>query len=294
MRRTLTDLLIVFVLLFGGSTCVVAQSLSADRFLERVSAHPVGDEAEHNQAQEIAMSLNSGLRAEVEKMLPAVMAHVRSGGEVHVRAYAGGFLVMIAMRADGAALLSSSSKEISSLIVDANPGIQEGAVAIADYVMGKAGTDNRPYVLALRTAIQTAQTPQESGEQMILLLLDFDRSDPEALKSVLTFMQREDLTRSTRVDMVHHLGVTRGLPTEVNRALTKELDDPDPWVRAAAVAAFADSTTEYHTLAKDRVERMANDPQEHPQVHKLAKEAMAGKTHLDPNIYPSRDKLNGH
>jgi hypothetical protein len=128
---------------------------------------------------------------------------------------------------------------------------------------------------------------------MILPLLIFDRSDPGALKSVLAFMQREDLTRSTRVDLVHHLGDVAGVPTEVNQVLTKELDEPDPRVRAAAVVAFADSTTEFHTLAKDRVARMANDPQENAQVRELAKEAITGKTSLNPNIdLPPEDRKN--
>ncbi len=70
----------------------------------------------------------------------------------------------------------------------------------------------------------------------------------------------------------------------MNQTLTRELDDPDPWVRATAVTTFADSTTEYHALAQNRVEAMANDPQENAQVRELAKEAMAGKTHLSPSM----------
>jgi hypothetical protein len=50
------------------------------------------------------------------------------------------------------------------------------------------------------------------------------------------------------------------------------------------VAAFADSTTEYHTLAKSRVEEIASGSEENPQIRESAKEAMAGKTHLSPNI----------
>ena len=86
------------------------------------------------------------------------------------------------------------------------------------------------------------------------------------------------------MDLLDRLGVVPGLPAEVNQALTKELDDPDPWVRAEAVATFADSTTEYHTMVQSRVETMANDPRENVQVRELAKEAMAGKTHLSPNV----------
>lgn len=290
MRRTITDLLILFLLSLSGSTCLVAQNLSADSFLNNLSAHPVGDQAEKDQAAEIAMSLNSASRSDVERVLPAVLASVRAGNEARVRSYAIGFLLMVAMRPDGVALLSSKSEEISSLIVDPNPGVQRGALAAMGYLIGKTGTDNHPYVLAMQAAIRQTQTPQAADVEMIRPLLAFSGGDPEALKSVLAFMQREDLTRSTRVDLVLHLGVDGGLPTEVNQVLTKELDDPDPWVRAAAVRVFADSTSEYHTLAKNRIERMANDPEEAPHVRELAKEATAGKTHLNPDINPPPEK----
>ena len=111
-----------------------------------------------------------------------------------------------------------------------------------------------------------------------------ETSDPDALRAVLDFMHRDDLTVSTRSDLVHSLGSVPGLTQEVSQALVKELDDPDPMVRATALAAFADSKTAFHTLAKGRVEEMANDQQENPKVRELAQEAIAGKTHLNPDV----------
>ncbi len=299
MKRSIANLLIGFVLSLGGTTCLMAQNLSADRFLDRMSAHLVGDEVERNQSGEVYRSLNSASPAEVEIVLPTVLQYTRKGNEVNVRSYATLFLTAIATRPDGAALLSSKSGEISSLIVDPDPGVQRGALAAMDYVIGKSETNNQPYLSALQTAIQNAQTPQDAGERMIQPLLTFGRSDPGVLKSVLAFMQRDDLTPSTRSDLVNHLGRVTGLPADVNQALTKELDDTDPTVRAAAVVTFANSTTEYHTLAKDRVARMAKDPREDPKVRELAQEAIAGKTQLEPNaLVPNvempPDKTNDH
>ena len=92
MKRTIADLLIVLVLSLGGSICLVAQNPSVDGFLDKVSAHPIGDEEEQNQFLEIGNSLYSAPRAEVERVLPTVLAHVRSGAEAHARTYAAGFL----------------------------------------------------------------------------------------------------------------------------------------------------------------------------------------------------------
>jgi hypothetical protein len=295
MKRIVTDLLIVFVLSLGTSSYLLAQSLTADRFLAGVSAHPVGDEMEHTKADEIAAYLRSASRPEVESVLPAVLASVRSGGEPHARLYATEFLIVIAMQLDGAdlaVLLSSSSEEISSLIVDSNPEIQKMAVDISGFVIGKAGTNNQPYMSAMQTAIQRLQTPQDAGVNIIVPLLTLGRSDPGALKSVLAFLQRDDLTASTRSQLVYQLGESPGLPEEINQYPVKGLGDPDPSVRASAVVAFANSTTEYHTLAKDRVERIAVDSQENSQVRQLAKEALAGKTALSPDIDLPPDKPN--
>jgi hypothetical protein len=117
-----------------------------------------------------------------------------------------------------------------------------------------------------------------------ILLSGFGSGDPQAAKSVLAFVNRVDLTTSTRVAMLHGPAILPELPEEVGVALERGLDDREPRVRAAAVIAFAHSASTFHRLAKDRVERMANDLKEHPQVRELAKKALAGETFLNPNI----------
>ncbi len=129
---------------------------------------------------------------------------------------------------------------------------------------------------------------------MIRPLLTFGLSDPRAVKSALAFLHRDDLTASTRSDLVNMLGTVPGLPEEVNQYLVGRLDDPDPHVRAVAVVSYADSTTAFHTAAKDRVERMANDSQENPQVRELAKQAIATKPSSNPNIDLPPYKPNDH
>lgn len=97
------------------------------------------------------------------------------------------------------------------------------------------------------------------------------------------FLNRDDLTPSTRMELVHEFGVDP-VPEEVTQYLVARLDDPDARVRAAAVVSYADSTTAYHVAARDRLQRMANDSLENPQVRQLAKQALASKTALDPNL----------
>ena len=286
MKRIAADLLIVFLVLLGGSTRLKAQGLTADRFLDSVSAHPVGDQVERDQSAEAYQALNTASPAEAQRVLPILLHYTRIGNEVHAREYAAGFLIGIAMRPDGADLLSSKSEEISSLIVDADPVIQGAGVAITPFLIAKAGTTKQVYMTALEAGIQKTQTPQDRGLDMVGLLLglSYGSSDPGTLKPVLDFMHRDDLTANTRRELVHRLGTANGLPEPVNQSLLKELDDPDPTVRVAAVVAFADSTTRFHALAKDRVEKMASDPGENPKIRELAKEAIAGKTGLNPNV----------
>jgi hypothetical protein len=161
MKRIVADWLILFALSVGSSTCLVAQSLPADRFLDGVSAHPVGDEAERSQSEQISQSLTIASPSEVKRVLPSILQHTRSSNEVHVRGYATLFLLEIAIRLDGADLLSSNSEENSSLIGDANPGIQKGAVAITDYVIARPATNKQPYLSALKTTLQRPQTSQD-------------------------------------------------------------------------------------------------------------------------------------
>ncbi len=286
MKRIVTDLLIVFVLWLGSSSYLLAQSLTADRFLAGVSARPVGDQVEQDQFLKADMALNAAPPAEVQMELPSILQYALSGNEVHTRRYAVLFLLGIAMRPDGASLLSSSSQEISSLISDSNPGIQEGGITIMAYTGGATGENRQYYLSALKTAIQNPQTSQDRTAQMLVLLLSYEPKDPDVATSVLNFMHRDDLTVDTRRHLARSLSsFTIDLPDEINKAVVGELNDPDPTVRAAVLVGFAESTkTAFHTLAKSRVESMANDPQENPKVRELAQEAIAGKTHLSPNI----------
>lgn len=294
MTRAITVLLIAFSLSLGNSICQVARDLPADGFLDTVSAHPAGDQVERDQASETAQSLGFASPAEVERVLPSVLQHTRTGNEAHARAYAVGFLVVIAVRPDGAELLSSKSEEIASLIVDADPAMQRVAVKMMYYVIGKIGANNqKPYLSALLAAIQKTTTPQDVDVEIILPLLRYDSSDPEALRAVLSFLNRDDLTADTRRQLPS-LGAFGGFPEEIYEYLAKELDDPNPTVRAAALVAFASSTTAFHTLGKPRAERIASDPQENPQIRELAKESLAGPSGLNPNIDLPPDKSKGH
>jgi hypothetical protein len=293
MRYLVAFLIFIVGLATSKSSTVLAQSLSAVSFLNGVSANPVDDQAQRDLSRQVYRALNGESRSELERELPTILLYTTSSNEVHARLYAVLFLTSIAMRPDGADLLSINSEEISSLIVDANPTVQREALAVMDYVLAKAVTNKRPYLRALEAAIQSVQTPQSAGGEIIVPLLIYNHDDLAVVGFVLAFMRRGDLTVSTRLDLLHHLSDVPNLPREVNQALAGELDDPDPRVRAAAVVAFAESTTEFHALALDRVARIAKDPQENAQVREKAMQALAGKRDLDPNIdLPSKNKKN--
>jgi hypothetical protein len=283
MKHIATYMLLVFGLMLGDSICF-AQDVAADSFLEHVSAHPVGDQAERDQSSLAYSALNVAQPAEVTRVLPSVLQHMRSGNDARVRQYAIMFLLAIALRPDGAHLLASSAKEVSGLLVDAEPEIQREAAYITYWVIAGQETDKQPYLSALLAAIQKPQTPQEAAVDMAAPLLRYGSSDPNSKKAVIAFLHRSDLTESTRIYIVHGLAGFRDLPTEVSQCLVNELDDPSLRVRAAAVIAFSNSYYGYNLLAKDRVEKIAKDPSEDARLRALAKEALAGHSPLNPNI----------
>jgi hypothetical protein len=264
-----------------------SRGLSADLFLDRVSAHPVGDQMEETQFAELYMALNSDQPAEVQKVIPAVLRYAHTGNLEQVRAYALTFLLSIAGRPDGANLLSSKSEQIASLISDDNAMIQASVVSTAEILMMQPATNNKPYVAALTAAVLNKRTPQDVvAERMIHFLMIYGRSDPAAVNSILAFLHRDDLTSSTRSDLLRELSAVPGLPEKVKQYLIERLDDPAPSVRAAAVIAFADDHGEFHSLAKSRVEKIAGDPIENPGLRELAKKALAGQSFAwDPDAY---------
>ena len=290
--KPVAGLLVMFALSFSGSRLLTAQESSADRFLERVAAHPAGDEMERDQYLKTAIAFADASSEEAARVLPSVLQHARRGNEIHVRVYATGFLLAIAQRPNGADLLSSNSDDISSLILDADPTIQRTAIATMDFVIGRSGTNNRPYLSALAAGIEKAQTPQDIAVEMAGPLIAVGSGDPRAVKAVLGSLRRDDLSVSTRMEILHGVATMGYLPREVAQLLGRNLDDADAKVRAAAVIAFAMSNSTFHDLVKDRVEKMAKDPTENPQLRQLAREALAGHTPLNPNIDTAPNNAN--
>lgn len=280
MKRMVKSLLAVVFALFATSVCRAAQESSVERFLDRVAAHPVGDEVERDQSSREADSLNTAPRSDVERILPVVLRYTGSGSELHVRTYATMFLLAVALRSDGADVLSTHSKELASLLTDSDPVIQRVAVAITDYVIDR---NSGNYVPALAGAMQKASTPQEVAAQMAAPLMRYGSDDPTAVKTIHAFLIRGDLTPDTKIATVTNLGMF-DLPEEVNQDLCNRLEDADPRVRSAAIVAFANSKSNFHNEAQKRVERIAEDEKENAQVRQLAKDALAGRTQLNPNI----------
>jgi len=298
MKRWTAVLVLLAISQVSGSVCARGygqaipispppQGLSADRFLDRVSTHPIGDQVEQTQSAELYMALITAQPTEVERVIPAVLRYARPGNLWQVRTYALGFLLAITARPDGANLLSSRSEQIASLIADDNAAIQTSIVSAAEILMMQPATNNKPYVAALTAAVLNKRTPQDVvAEQMIHFLMTYGRNDPAAVNSILTFLQRDDLTSSTRSDLVRELFKVPGLPEEVSQYLLERLDDPAPSVRAAAVIAFADSTSEFHFLAKSRVEKIAGDSNENSGLRELATKALAGQNfEWNPNAF---------
>ena len=86
--KSLPRWLMVFSFSLGGAIWLPAQSVPADRFLDAVAAHSVGDQAERDQAMMTSMALSSASASEAERVLPAVMSHLRPGTEEQARGYA--------------------------------------------------------------------------------------------------------------------------------------------------------------------------------------------------------------
>ena len=301
MSRSAASLLILCLFSLGSATCLPAQELSADKFLDRVSAHPVGDQAERDQCLRTYLALNAGPASEVERVLPSILEHVRSGNETRVRGYAVTFLLGIAIRPDGRSLLSSHSADIASLLLDADPQIQHVAIAITDFAMD--GRNRAAFVPALAKAMQRVSPRQaasssgpahydpanDDAANIAGLLLRFGSGDPANVAEVHAYLTRSDLTPGAKISALNGLDGMGDLPEAIVPDLLRFYADPNLHVRVQAIMAFANSgskvsTTNFHNQAKKYVEQIAADENENPKLRQLAKDALAGRTGLNPNI----------
>lgn len=301
MRRIATTLLVVCLLLLASATCLPGQELSADQFLDQVSAHPVGDQVERDQSLRTDMALNAGPASEVERVLPSIFQHVRSGNETRVRGYAGMFLLGIAIRPDGRVLLASHSADIAPLLLDADAGIQHVAIVITDWAidnqnsaaflpaLAKAMQQVRPRQAASNSGPAPYDPANDDTANIAGLLLRFGSNDPANVEEIHAFLTHSGLTPGAKIAMLNALGGMGDLPEEIIQDLLRFYADPNLHVRVQAIMAFANSgsgayATNFHKQAKNSVEQIAADENENPKLRQLAIDALAGRPGLNPNI----------
>ncbi len=275
------------VLILGLASLVMpacyAQVSTVTQFLDRASQHPVGGEVERDQFLRQVDSLATTSRSNVEEILPGLLRYTDLGKEPNARTYAALFLAIVAQRSDGGDLLASHSAEVASLLTDSNPVIQRAAVTITDYVIGK---NSENYIPALIAALQSTSTSQDIAAEMTVPLLRYGSDNPAAVGAIHAFLTRPDLTSDAKIATIHSLGGFSHVPEEINTDLCDLFGDSDPRVRAAAIVSFGNSkpTANFHTKALPLVQRIAADENEKAQVRQLAKDALAGRSPLNPNV----------
>lgn len=280
--------------------------------------------AENEKAMKQAEILTTALRADVEASLPAILLYAENTSQnERTRKYAALFLAMIGMRGDGRDLLSTHSADIAQLLTDADPGIQRAAVTITYGLIGpNAGQQSAAYVPALAAAVRNPGTPQDIAVQMLDALLRLGSGQTAIVESVHNFLTRPDLNPQTKIDSVRSLGMLSDLPEQISQDLCTRFDDPNPNVRIAAIIAYSNAASQKDNVARyvrgevsipsedpqeaalrrkaatsvlsseftfvgearKHVERIAADETENPKLRQLARDALAGRTPLNPNI----------
>lgn len=322
-RVTKTSLAVILGLLVAPP-CLEAQASSIEQFLNHVANTPVRDSTESTQIGEEGDLLSKAPRSEVEKVLPTLLGYTsNTSANPHARQIAALFLLGVAMRGDAADLLSSHSAQMAQLLTDSDPVIQRVTLTILPWLIGPNGGQNgKVYVPALLTAVRNPVSPQDNAAQTAFLLLYLGPGDPDVVAAVHAFLTRNDLNSDAKIQTLRTLTVMLNLPDQISQDLCSRFNDSDPHVRVAAIIAYSDaalqrksattylsgtdpipsedpvaaavrrkvfseilnSKSTFFNEAQKRVEQIAANENENPKLRQLAKDALAGRTALDPNV----------
>lgn len=185
-------------------------------------------------------------------------------------------LTVISRRLDSARLLQDYIERIGNLFDSSDPRLQ-GTPAVV-FLNLKPAPPQEVVPLLLAFLKRTDRDPQAQGSAVFALV----RIAPDNLKVVAAIQEflARPLDKSTRIGVLNALGNPNANDPQLIAAVMSHLEDADPGIRFTAVQTIMRIGQPALERADRILERLANAPNQPPEVRDAAKEALAK---LHPN-----------
>jgi hypothetical protein len=211
----------------------------------------------------------AGLQSEdVTRSLPVVFTAL-GHRDLDVRVYASSALFAISLRPDSAALLKDRLGPIGDLLSESDPRLQ----GIATMIILNLKPAPPEAVTLLLNYLKRIDSDQDAQGSAIFTLVRIAPEKPEVVAAILQFLSRP-LEKRSRIGALNALGYPGVRDARVISMVIAETDDPDQGIKLTAIQSISRMGKDAVRQARPVLQRLAEAPQETPEVQAAAKEAL--------------------
>lgn len=175
-------------------------------------------------------------------------------------------LSVISHRPDGGALLRTRVPEIGALLDRTDDRLSGGGLLILQYLTPSTSDLTVPIMIKY---LNGPAKPNLVKVDIVSTLLKVRRHDPQAIKAIETFLTVQTEPQ-VRIATLQALGANHMSTPGINSFAVQSLDDPNKYVKVAAIHTTHALGSEAWNRAQPIVSRLAVDPSEDRAVRTVA------------------------
>jgi hypothetical protein len=268
MKRYLPIMIATALILVGQTTNPLK-----DFFEKRLSQGGKSTLQEHVGAAERAEKYD---QMALKDALPAILAALRSN-DPQVSVDAALVLTSIARRPDSGLLLKPWHQDILALLNRTDTRFGGAAIMIFEGEMPPP----KDVLPILAQFVMNDSQPNDLKPGIVHGLIRIDSSSPETLGAINHLMLRP-IDRSTRIATLNAIGGSRVEDLTLIGLVSRNLVDPDPYIRAAAIQTVSRMGTVAVAKTTGQLGRIANDPAETKELRDRAQAALNHTQYIPP------------
>jgi HEAT repeats len=206
---------------------------------------------------------------DISKALPAIFAAL-AHQDIRVKLDACAGLLAISLRPDSAALLRTHIKPIADLLSSPDARLQWGGVEFLGYMKPLPPPEA---AAPMRAYLKRTDADSRAQAGAVGFLVRHAPDNPENVGVVLNFLDRP-LPVDARIAALNALGTPKVRDPNIIDRVIGSLDDRDSKIRFTAADVVPRMGRQTLLLAQPKLERLARDPNEAPDVKEEARRAL--------------------
>lgn len=260
----------LFLVLFAASSALAAADVSVSEFLRDLMREPSRIPV-YGEGLKVADQIAAVSPSQLKQDLPVIFEALGYERDA-VKLNAALALHAVALRPDGRSLLEPHLDEILKLLERSDERLK----MTAPMVVNKIRVANEKALPRLTSFLLDTTQPARVKNVVVCTLMQIAPDQAQSRTAIGKFLESSLDTRS-RIDAINAVACQPTDDLIIAQIVARNLDDKDADVRAAAIQVVGRFGPKAIDAAKGSLLRIANRPDERPDVRRLAEKVAAMK-----------------